>query len=162
LWENPLKGYEALSYRTAKVTDFALIAEMEKLCFNKYDIFKPYQVRRFLKNPVGTIISDIITLGGKPAGWASWFTRKNSDKIRLYSICIHPDFSGKGYAREYLKIRLSSFKDKRAVTLEVRADNKRAIGLYQGLGFSILKKLPGYYLDDGHGLKMIKYLDRNI
>ncbi len=153
-----MKGYEALSYRAAEVRDYPLITGMEKLCFNKYDLFKPHQVRRFLKNPAGTIITDIITLNGEPAGWAAYFTRKNSLLVRLYSICIHPDFGGRGYAREYLKLRFASFRDKRAMTLEVRIKNEKAVRLYEGLGFTILKNLPGYYPDDGDGVRMIKSL----
>lgn len=131
---------------------------MEKRCFNQYDLFKPHQVRRFLSDPGRSIITDIILLDNTPIGWAAYFTRKNSRLIRMYSICVHPDHSGKGYPREYLNKRLLLFEKKySAMILEVRASNGRAIRLYEGLGFKVKKKLPGYYPDDEDGLKMIKY-----
>jgi len=154
-----LRGYEALSFRTAGLPDYELISEMEKSCFNSFDIFKPHQLRRFIKNPAGSIITDIITLGYNPIGWASYFTRSNSKLIRLYSICIVPEFGGKGYAREYMKMRFSSLAGFKAMILEVRVSNIKAIHLYEGLGFKLWKRLPGYYPDDEHGIRMIKNLE---
>ncbi|MGA2141482.1 MAG: GNAT family N-acetyltransferase, partial [Brevinematales bacterium] len=91
-----------ISFRTADPRDFKLLSEMEKKCFNEFDIFKPHQLRRFVKNPAGSIITDVITLEGAPVGWASYFTRSNSGLIRLYSICVIPEYGGHGYARDYM------------------------------------------------------------
>jgi ribosomal-protein-alanine N-acetyltransferase len=148
-----------ISFRTADPRDFKLLSEMEKKCFNIYDIFKPHQIRRFVKNPAGSIITDVITLDGVPVGWASYFTRSNSKLIRLYSICVIPEYGGHGYARDYMKSRFETFSDYSAMTLEVRASNNNAISLYEGLGFKKKKSLPGYYPDDEHGIRMIKYLE---
>lgn len=149
-----------ISFRTADIRDFKLLSEMEKKCFNSFDVFKPYQVRRFVKNPAGSIITDVIMLDGTPVGWASYFTRSNSKLIRLYSICISPEYGGHGYAKEYMKGRFETFGRFSAMTLEVRVSNANAIRLYEGLGFLKLKDLPGYYLDDGDGIRMILNLEK--
>ncbi len=163
-YEPPAQGYntptqgKTLSFRSARLDDFKLVSDLEKKCFNAFDIFKPHQVRRFITNPAGSIITDVITLDGKPIGWASYFTRSNSKLIRLYSICIVPEFGGHGYAREYMKIRFTGLDKYKAMTLEVRVSNSKAIRLYEGLGFKVLKRLLGYYPDDEDGIRMIKYL----
>jgi ribosomal protein S18 acetylase RimI-like enzyme len=153
-----LKGFEGLSFTAAGQDDYKLLIDMEKKCFSPFDIFKPHQVRRFLSNPAGSIITDIIVLDNNPIGWAAYFTRSNSRLIRLYSICIVPEFGGHGYAREYMKLRFTSLGKFKAMTLEVRKSNLRAINLYEGLGFTGWKSLPGYYPDDEDGIRMIKAL----
>ena len=47
------------------------------------------------------------------------------------------------------------------LSLEVRADNQRAIVFYQRHGYRITKSLPGYYDDGLSGLRMVKDLTKD-
>jgi ribosomal protein S18 acetylase RimI-like enzyme len=151
-----LKASDAgkIAYREALPKDLSLLTEIEHRCFNAHDRFKRYQLRRFLSNPSGSVIADVILVEGQPVGWACYFTRANSDLIRLYGMCILPEFGGKGFATAYLKKRIPSFKKYSVMALEVRDENKKAIALYTKLGFTKSRHLHGYYPEGGHGLRM--------
>jgi ribosomal-protein-alanine N-acetyltransferase len=153
-----LEGFKKPFYRKARSSDLDFILHAERACFNSHDAFKSHQIRHFLENPFHSVITDIITLDGNSIGWACYFTRKNSNKIRLYTVCVLPNFSGKGFAKSYLQKRIASFEKYDAVLLEVRQSNERAIRLYEALGFTIQKKLPGYYPDGEDGVRMVKTL----
>ncbi len=152
--------------RKAEFSDWRLIDEIEGICFNKHDRLKPRQIKWYLRNPMGSVLVDLIEIqpgnkSGKPesVGWASYFTRKNSRNIRLYSICILPEYSGKGFARSYLEMKFGILRhDFKTMSLEVRKSNFRAVQLYKNLGFEEKHSLPGYYPDGEHGIKMIKRL----
>jgi len=151
-----LKDYLDLKFRPASIEDIFIIGEIEKRCFSSSDVFKPYQLRHFIKNPNDSILTDVLFLDEKIIGWATYFTRKNSSIIRLYSLCIHPDYSGKGYAFQYMNMRMKSFGSYNAMVLEVRVSNSRAIHLYEKIGFQIYRKLPAYYPDGEDGYRMIR------
>lgn len=54
----------------------------------------------------------------------------------ISAVCTHPDHSGKGYARQLLDQQLSRILSGSKIPfLHVRADNERAIKLYESMGF---------------------------
>jgi len=143
-----------ISYRNANESDFNLIWKIENSCFNKIDLFKKHQIKHFLRNPNKSIITDIILLDNQPIGWACYLTRKFASFIRLYSLCIFPNYRGKGYAKEYLSKRFQTFSDKfKKIYLEVRISNENARMLYKSLGFKELRILKDYYVNED-GIKM--------
>ncbi|MGE5558737.1 MAG: GNAT family N-acetyltransferase [Bacillota bacterium] len=144
-----------ISRRRGTPGDYAILKNMEKLCFSECDRFSASSLRRFLLNPCGTITVDIIQANGIPAGYAVFFARKNSRVIRLYSFCVIPDFAGKGIGQGYLRKRLASFNEA-VISLEVRASNARAQAVYKKLGFTISENLPGYYDDGEDGYRMVR------
>ena len=57
----------------------------------------------------------------------------------LGNICTHPDFRGKGYGRAATaKLCKSLLQEIEFIGLNVKADNKTAISLYEKLGFEIV------------------------
>ena len=59
------------------------------------------------------------------------------DFIEISAVCTHPDFSGKGFARLLLEHQINSIlQEKKIPFLHVRFDNKRAMDLYERLGFT--------------------------
>lgn len=151
-----MEDFNSISYRKGLLPDLPLIYEMEKKCFNKYDCLNPEQIKWYLKNPCSSVLVDIIEVNNMAAGWASYFTRKNSKTIRLYSLCIIPEYSGRGFAQKYLIQRMKTLGDYMKIVLEVRVSNDKAAGLYKKLGFITKKRMPGYYPDGEDGFKMIK------
>lgn len=86
--------------------------------------------------------------------------RRNSATARLYSLAVHPDHQGKGIAQKLLENIEQSIARAgcRSVILEVRADNVRAIELYQKRGYEIFGNYPHYYEDKMAATRMKKPL----
>lgn len=148
-----------LKYVKAKIEDLPIIVALEKECFNQYDCFSANSILYQLKDPNNSIIIELIIYDNKTVGYASFLTRKNSSKIRLYSICIAPEYSGRQIGRRYLEMRLGELAEEfNEVSLEVRFSNIKAVNLYKSLGFTIKEQLPNYYPDGEDGYKLHKHL----
>ena len=66
------------------------------------------------------------------------------DHIEISAVCTHPDFLGKGYAKQLLLSQLTQIiANAKKPYLHVRADNERAIYVYRALGFSV--RMPVYF-----------------
>lgn len=63
------------------------------------------------------------------------------------AVCTHPDFLGKGYAAALLQHQLQIICGNGQIPfLHVRADNERAIALYERLGFKKNGGMNFYFL----------------
>lgn len=148
-----------INYRRATIDDLTKITSIEGICFNEADCFSKKNLQRMLLNPKNSIFTDLILFNNEIIGYAVFLTRKNSNKIRLYSICILPQFSGRGLAKEYLNRRIIDFtRSYSEMILEVRETNLAALKLYKNIGFTINNKLPNYYPDGEAGYRLIKRL----
>jgi predicted GNAT family acetyltransferase len=73
--------------------------------------------------------------------------------IEISAVCTHPGYLGKGYAKQLLlsqltQILASSYKP----YLHVKADNERAIRVYESLGFRTRMPVFFYVLEKSlHG-----------
>ncbi|MDR3475751.1 MAG: N-acetyltransferase [Devosia sp.] len=75
---------------------------------------------------------------------------------RLYSIAVAPDWRGRGIARLMAQdaiVRAVAHGATR-LRLETRADNAKAQRLFESVGFTPFKRVPGYYED---GAEAIRY-----
>ena len=72
---------------------------------------------------------------GKLVSMAGW--RMHIDNyLEVSAVCTHPYFLGRGYARTLLQSQINSILVQNKIPfLHSRADNERAIDLYEGLGF---------------------------
>jgi predicted GNAT family acetyltransferase len=69
------------------------------------------------------------------------------------AVCTHPDYTGKGYAKQLLFHQLRRIKATSGIPfLHVRYDNERAIKVYESLGFVTRKKIYFYVLKKNDGL----------
>lgn len=58
------------------------------------------------------------------------------------AVCTHPDHTGRGYARDLMTEIMRRIRERgETPMLHVRADNTRAIQLYERLGFQIRKRM---------------------
>ena len=69
------------------------------------------------------------------------------DFTEISAVCTHPDFLGRGYAAALLQhqLRLILSQGKQPF-LHVRADNARAIEIYERLGFKVSREMMFYFM----------------
>ncbi|GAA4094683.1 GNAT family N-acetyltransferase [Mucilaginibacter panaciglaebae] len=65
----------------------------------------------------------------------------------ISAVCTHPDYTGKGYARQLLAFHINRIKREGNIPfLHVRADNERAIKVYHSLGFEMRSEVYFYVI----------------
>ena len=65
----------------------------------------------------------------------------------ISAVCTHPDHAGKGYAYTLMQHQLQLILQQgKRPFLHVRADNDRAISLYERLGFVVSRPMQFYFL----------------
>ncbi len=63
------------------------------------------------------------------------------------AVCTHPDYLGKGYATALLQHQVNLILSHHQIPfLHVRADNQRAIAIYERLGFRVQGRMNFYFL----------------
>ncbi|MGM0983610.1 MAG: GNAT family N-acetyltransferase [Pseudomonadota bacterium] len=93
-------------------------------------------------------------------GYGTLLFRRGTRRARLYSFCVHPDARGSGLGRrllEALEVEAQA-RDAEVLGLEVRVDNRVALGLYRRMGFRPERWLSDYYEDGCAGWQMAKPL----
>ncbi len=143
--------------RRGEARDTAAICEIEQTAFAFDDErFTRAQVRRLIANPRASVL--VAERGGRVIGWSATLTRRVPGGVsgRLYAIAVAPDCAGCGVGRALATAALDALDGAgaRRVSLEVRADNGPAIGLYRSLGFAPCERLDGYYGVGRDGVRM--------
>ena len=105
-------------------------------------------------------ISLVIELGDEIVGYLIALVRKDSSNVRLYSLIIHSNHRGKGYATEILHFleRICKEQGRTRIGLEVSEVNYPAIALYRLHGFQTVSRAESYYKDGSAALKLQKLL----
>lgn len=96
--------------------------------------------------------------GDKAVGYSMILYRSNAGAARLYSIAADPGVKGVGRALLEASERAASRRGARALRLEVREDNSRAIDLYEKNGYRPIGRRPSYYEDGATALRYEKQL----
>jgi len=93
-------------------------------------------------------------------GYATLLFRRGARGARLYSFCVHPDARGSGLGRRLLETVEADAhaRDLDLLRLEVRADNRVALGLYRRMGFRLERWLSDHYEDGCAAWQMAKSL----
>lgn len=145
----------------AKSSDLDNLVQLERAIFNYSSIN-----RRSFKHLIGsaTVHCWVARNGNKLLGYALVLTRKNSAVWRLYSIAVAPEARGKGIGQQLMDELISCARTHhaKAVSLEVKSDNKAAIAWYQNCGFETIDVLANYYDDGSDGLKCVLLLIRKV
>lgn len=91
----------------------------------------------------------VAELQGEIVGYAGmWLI---ADEAQITNIAVLPKMRGKGIGNALLEelIYIAKMRGKNKMTLEVRPSNKKALCLYEKLGFKSYGRRPKYYLDNG-------------
>lgn len=67
--------------------------------------------------------------------------------VEISAVCTHPEYIGKGYARALINNQIRQLRSTGKIPyLHVRADNTRALKIYQDMGFVIRTEIIIYIL----------------
>jgi len=70
-----------------------------------------------------------------------------SPYAEISAVCTHPDYLGKGYAKQLMLSQIRRIKTASGTPfLHVRTDNERAIKIYEHSGFSTRKEMYIYFI----------------
>ena len=133
--------------------DWQVIEHIEAACFTD-ERFSRRQLRYLLDKARSK--SWIARGGDEAQGYCLGLFPALPRPSRLYSLAVHPRFHGRGIARslvhEFLRESLAAGYSR--ARLEVSCDNRRAIDLYEGVGFRVIATLPAYYRNGDDALRM--------
>nr|WP_319390710.1 GNAT family N-acetyltransferase [uncultured Cohaesibacter sp.] len=145
--------------RPANMDDLQQLVALEERCFST-DIINRRSFSSFIKTDTARLIV-AVDEEANLLGYALILMRQSTSVARLYSIAVDPDARGRGVGSQLLGGSEAIAKELQCdrLSLEVRADNSKAISLYQRYGFVPEEALPGYYEDGADGLRLVRILD---
>ncbi|GGX96767.1 hypothetical protein GCM10007160_25500 [Litchfieldella qijiaojingensis] len=146
------------SLRLAHPSDLDALCHLEMTCFDG-DRFSRRQLAHLLRG-ANAVTWLVVDTEDQPLGYGTLLFRRNSRSARLYSFCVHPEARGEGLGRRLLEVleREARRRDMLQITLEVRADNRVALGLYRRMGFTLQRWMDDYYVDGCAAWQMSKPL----
>jgi ribosomal-protein-alanine N-acetyltransferase len=150
----------AITIRRGRLADLDRLVAIENAAFQG-DRLSPRSLRAHLtKSTVSLLVAEAQVAGfPHPVGYALIAFRKNSKKARLYSIASDPQHR-LGIGRIMLAACEAEAlrRGAESLILEVRADNARAIALYDERGYIRFEAIPDYYEDGASALRYEKRL----
>lgn len=149
-----------LALRLATPSDLDALEGLENRGFSG-DRFTRRQLRHLLQRAHGlTLVVENASGTESLLGYGTLLFRRNSRTARLYSLCVAPEARGQGVGRTLLEAleRCGCEQGCERMTLEVRADNRVALGLYRRAGFRLFCWLDDYYEDGCAAWRMVKVL----
>lgn len=154
---------EQVTVRAARPSDLGAILTIENTCFQPQEAFAPRQVRNLIDNAHAlcrVAECDATTADSSPtvAAWCVAFVRQHVTcrSGRIYTLAVDPLRQGQGIGPKLLTHVLAELaqREVRHVYLEVRAENRRAIAMYEKFGFQPMRRLPDYYGPGIDGISM--------
>jgi len=114
------------------------LTETHALAFNDARPWSEQEFEELLKQNRVTLIGDAQSF---------ILTRQVADEIEILTLATHPSLQRQGYSTKNLENLVTQAREKDASTifLEVAADNRPAIALYDKAGFAQIATRPAYY-----------------
>jgi ribosomal-protein-alanine acetyltransferase len=147
--------------RPAQGSDVDALEAIEAELFSA-DRIARRSFQRFLASPSVDLI--VAEDGGRILGYCCVLTRKGLGSARLYSIATCAGQQGAGIGRRLLAAaeEAAAVRGLAALRLEVRADNARAIALYERSGYRRAGCKDSYYADGAAALLFAKPVDQAL
>ena len=118
------------------------VAQLEKVCFGT-EAWSLNSVSGELENPLSLWL--VALEGAQVAGYVGSQTVCN--ETDMMNVAVSPQYRRQGIAEALVTELVEQLKarESHCLTLEVRASNAPAIGLYEKLGFSQVGRRKNYY-----------------
>jgi [ribosomal protein S18]-alanine N-acetyltransferase len=145
--------------RKARLSDLDAVEAIETSVFDS-DQLSRTSLRRYMSVPSAAMI--VAQEDSAVTGYALVGFRKGSKIGRLYSIAVDKARAGRGVGRALLAASEEAARKRKCTifALEVRADNPRAIALYEKNGYDKTGLEEDWYEDGGDALRFEKKLTR--
>lgn len=142
--------------RAAQLSDVPALVRLETLFPS--DQLSARNFRHLLTRGHAQVL--VATEHGALIGNVVLLFRRGRRAARVYSLVVHPDFQRRGVARALLQAAEAEAQRRgyTQLSLEVRADNAPALGLYTALGYDAMRWLPGFYADGTAAQRLLKPL----
>jgi len=146
----PLPTIDMIFIRPMQIEDLEAVQSIDRLSFSMPWPASAYKYE-LEENPLSMlwVAEDVPTKGETHIVGliVVWFI---VDEAHIATLAVHPDHRTKGIAKALLAtaLRASITKGFIKATLEVRANNSVAQGLYRHFGFEIVGQRPRYYRDN--------------
>jgi [ribosomal protein S18]-alanine N-acetyltransferase len=146
----------ATAIRLARQSDLDALDQLERVAFTG-DHLSRRSLRSFIAAGDRLLVA---AEAGELVGYALVIRRKGGRTARLYSIAVNPLRAGRGVGRALLAAVQTHAIEQgcEMLRLEVREDNRRAIALYERLGYRRFGRHDDYYDDGAAALRMEKQL----
>ena len=134
--------------RKAKLSDLPQLVQLEESVFN-YDQLSRRSFDWMIRKAHSIFL--VQEYQKRIVGYGLVLINAGTSLARLYSICTHRDFQGRGLATKLISEleKMAAEEENCAyLRLEVKESNKGAIALYKKLGYTKFTVKKGYY-DDG-------------
>ena len=141
-----------MTFRDMTTAHVAQVAELEKLCFAD-----PWS-----ENSVRSEVDNVLSLwmvamdGDRVVGYVG--SQTVCGETDMMNIAVHPDYRRRGIAESLVDVLIRELKNRGSVclTLEVRASNDPAIGLYEKLGFREVGLRKNYYRNPREDARILR------
>lgn len=146
-----------MTLRAATPDDIPALATLEAASFST-DQLAVRHFRRFLR--CGNCTMLVAEESGALAGYVLVLYRSNSRAARIYSIAVSGSFRGRGIGERLLEQaeQAAHRRGSNVMRLEVRPDNRAAIGMYEKNGYRRFGMFPAFYEDGTDALRLEKAL----
>jgi [ribosomal protein S18]-alanine N-acetyltransferase len=144
----------AIAIRSARESDLDALERLEHAVFPG-----DHLSRRSLRSFIASRNHLLVATDEKSlVGYALVTWRRGWRTARLYSIAVDPRAAGRGVGRALLAAAQTRAAEQgcKALRLEVREDNHRAIALYDRLGYRRFGRYEDYYDDGAAALRLEK------
>jgi ribosomal protein S18 acetylase RimI-like enzyme len=135
--------------RRGRRGDLDTLVALERELFNSHlfagHLISRASFRRLLASPSATFI--VAEVGAQITGYLMALYRANSRAARIYSIGVTARFRRRGLARMLVAAAEKDAvrRGRKAMRLEVRANDRGTIALYESSGYRRVGRALGYY-----------------
>ena len=133
-----------ITYREANVFDLPVFVSLDKELF-PYSPWSPSQYKEEFSSPTRHFVV-ALDADQNIIGYAGVFA-PGAAEADILTVGVVPEHRGKGIAKALMALITDWAKDQgsTAMMLEVKTDNREAIGLYEALGYSTINIRKDYF-----------------
>jgi ribosomal protein S18 acetylase RimI-like enzyme len=150
----------AITVRKGRLADLDRLVAIENAAFQGDRLTRRSLRAHLTKSTVSLLVAEAEMDGfARVVGYALIAFRKGSKKARLYSIAGDPEHRiGAGRRLIAACEEEAARRGAESLVLEVRADNARAMAIYDERGYVKFATIPEYYEDGASALRYEKLL----
>jgi ribosomal protein S18 acetylase RimI-like enzyme len=145
---------EKINLKRATTEDVDIVLKTEKSLDGSRTYSALIDKQEVLKEIANSIFY-LIEKDGKTVGDTS-YEMKDKGRAYISGLGIMPPFQGQGIARQTMEMILEELKNVKVIDLVTHPENKKAISLYETLGFEqIGEPIENYFNDGEPRIKMV-------